>query len=111
MSEDWSREDRVVRVVIPHHLQALAGLDSEVPVRVRDEAGVATVRTVLDALEADHPTLRGTIRDQRTGARRAYLRFFAGGEDWSHEPPDAPLPVKVAEGDEIFRVLGAIAGG
>lgn len=111
MSGSDSRVGPVVRVVIPHHLQTLAGAEPEVRVRIRDGAGTVTVRTVLDALEADHPTLRGTIRDHRSGDRRAYLRFFAGSEDWSHEPTDAPLPDRIAEGEEIFRVLGAIAGG
>jgi len=73
--------------------------------------GPVTIEGVLDALEERYPPLRGTIRDHDTGARRAYMRYFAGREDVSHEPPDAPLPNGVAEGREVFRVLGAIAGG
>jgi molybdopterin synthase sulfur carrier subunit len=103
-------DSRRIRVAIPSHLERLAGVGHEVWVEL-PPADPPTVRRVLDALEADHPTLRGTIRDHDTGARRPHLRYFAGKEDWSHEPTDAPLPGKVAEGDEIFRVLGAISGG
>jgi hypothetical protein len=97
-----------VRVVIPHHLRTMAGTGAEVTVTVE---GPVTQRTALDALEAAYPMLRGTIRDHATRQRRPYLRFFACGQDLSHEPPDAPLPAEVASGAEPFRVLGAIAGG
>ena len=98
----------MVRVKLPYHLQNLAGVGQEVEVEVQ---GAVTQRTVLDALESRYPMLRGTIRDHSTGERRAFLRFFALQEDLSHESPDAPLPDAVAEGKEIFRILGAIAGG
>ncbi len=98
----------MIRVIIPHHLRNLTGAGAEVSVAVD---GPATQRAVLDALEARFPVLRGTIRDYGTGQRRAYLRFFAGAEDLSHEPPDAPLPDAVASGAEPFRIIGAIAGG
>jgi hypothetical protein len=97
-----------VRVVLPHHLRTMAGTGAEVTVTVE---GPVTQRTALDALEAAYPMLRGTIRDHATRQRRPYLRFFACGQDLSHEPPDAPLPAEVASGAEPFRVLGAIAGG
>ncbi|MET0851307.1 MAG: MoaD/ThiS family protein [Candidatus Rokuibacteriota bacterium] len=98
----------MIRVVLPAHLRTLARVDSEVKLEVE---GPVTQRTVLDALEARYPMLRGTIRDQVTGKRRAFLRFFACEEDLSHEPPDAPLPEAVAEGAEPFLVVGAMAGG
>jgi len=98
----------VIRVIIPHHLRTLAKTGAEVTVEV---SGPATQRALLDALEAAYPVLRGTIRDYATGQRRAFLRFFAGVEDLSHEPPDAPLPEAVAAGKEPFRIIGAIAGG
>jgi hypothetical protein len=98
----------VIRVIIPHHLRTLAGTGAEVAVEV---AGPATQRAVLDALEARYPVLRGTIRDHATGQRRAFLRFFAGVEDLSHESPDAPLPEAVVRSAEAFRIIGAIAGG
>ena len=98
----------MIRVILPPALRTLAGLEGEVTVEV---PGAATQRTVLDALEAAHPALRGTIRDPSTGRRRAFLRLFAAGEDLSHEPPDAPLPAAVARGAEPLRVVGAIAGG
>jgi hypothetical protein len=98
----------MIRVILPHHLRNLAGVGSEVTL----EVGVpVTQRSVLDALEARYPVLRGTIRDHATGQRRPFLRFFACMEDLSHESPDAPLPAEVATGDEPFRVIGAIAGG
>jgi sulfur-carrier protein len=97
-----------LRVNLPAHLRTLARVDGEVRVEVEGEP---TIRRVLDALEARHPTLRGTIRDHGTGERRAFMRYFAGVEDLSHEPPDARLPDDVVEGRESFRVLGAIAGG
>lgn len=98
----------MIRVVLPPPLCMLARIDREVTVRVQ---GAATQRAVIDALEARHPVLRGTIRDYATQRRRAYLRFFACGLDLSHEPPDAPLPEEVAEGREPFLVVGAMAGG
>jgi sulfur-carrier protein len=98
----------VIRVVLPVHLRTLAGLPRDVSV---DVAGVVTQRSVLDALEAAHPVLRGTIRDHVTKQRRAFLRFYVGEDDWSLEPPDAPLPDVVATGREPFVVIGAMAGG
>jgi sulfur-carrier protein len=98
----------MIRVVLPFHLRTLARLDGDVELQVESPA---TLRSVLDALEASYPVLRGTIRDHVTQQRRAFLRFFACGEDLSHEPPDAPLPEAVARGEEPFLVVGAIAGG
>ena len=97
-----------VRVVLPAHLRTLARVEGEVKVDVDPPV---TPRTVLDALERAHPALRGTIRDHTTQRRRAFLRFFACGEDLSHESPDAPLPEPVATGSEPFLVIGAMAGG
>jgi len=98
----------VIRVTIPYHLRNLAGTGAEVTFEVSEPV---TQRAVLDALEARYPVLRGTIRDYATGQRRPFLRFFAGVEDLSNEPPDAPLPEAVASGREPFRIIGAIAGG
>ena len=98
----------MIRVVLPAHLRKLAAVDHEV---VLDVAGPVTQRTVLDALETEHPVLRGTIRDHTTKRRRAFVRFFAGERDLSHDSPDDPLPDAVARGDEPFRVVGAMAGG
>jgi sulfur-carrier protein len=98
----------VIRVIIPQHLRTLAHVGSEVELELD---GPVTLRSVLDALEARYPMLRGTIRDQVTRQRRPFLRFFACEEDLSHEPPDAPLPDAVASGKEPFIVIGAIAGG
>jgi sulfur-carrier protein len=98
----------MVRVVLPFHLRNLAHVDGEVKLEV---TGPITQRSVLDALEANYPMLRGTIRDHGTQQRRAFLRFFACEEDLSHEPPDNPLPEAVAKGTEPFVVIGAIAGG
>jgi len=98
----------VIRVVIPQHLRTLAHVGSEVTIEVE---GPVTQRSVLDALEARYPMLRGTIRDQVTQQRRPFLRFFACEEDLSHESPDAPLPEAVASGKEPFLIIGAIAGG
>jgi hypothetical protein len=95
----------VTRVVLPYHLRNLAKVDGEVTVEAR------TVAEVLDALEARHPVLRGTLRDQTTGARRPFVRFFACSEDLSHHAPDTPLPDAVLRGDEPFLVVGAMAGG
>jgi molybdopterin synthase sulfur carrier subunit len=97
-----------IRVVLPAHLRTLAKVGGEVTL---DVAGEATQRTVLDALEARYPMLRGTIRDHATQRRRAFVRFFACGEDLSHDPADKPLPLAVANGREPFVVLGALAGG
>ena len=98
----------MIRVILPPHLRTLAQVGSEVKVEVK---GQVTQRSVLDALEATYPMLRGTIRDHTTQQRRPFLRFFACEEDLSHEPPDAPLPEAVASGKEPLVVLGAIAGG
>lgn len=98
----------MVRVQIPYHLRNLAHCGPEVEVEV---AGPVTQRSVLDALEAVYPVLRGTIREHGTYSRRPYLRFFACQQDLSLEPPDAPLPEEVANGKEPFIVLGSIAGG
>ena len=98
----------MIRVALPYHLRNLAKVDDEVTVEVN---GQVTLRSVLDALEASYPMLRGTIRDHVTQKRRPFLRFFAGGEDLSHESPDAPLPDTIATGAEPLVVLGAIAGG
>ncbi|MBZ5655302.1 MAG: MoaD/ThiS family protein [Acidobacteriia bacterium] len=98
----------MIRIVLPFHLRTLAHVGSEVTLEVE---GAVTQRSVLDALEARYPMLRGTIRDHDTLQRRAFLRFFACEEDLSHESPDAPLPDAVALGKEPFIVIGAIAGG
>ena len=98
----------MIRVVLPYHLRVLAQTNGEVQLAVE---GPVTQRSVLDALEARYPMLRGTIRDHVTQQRRPMLRFFACEEDLSHEPPDAPLPAAVASGAEPFFVIGAIAGG
>jgi sulfur-carrier protein len=98
----------MIRVELPYHLRILAHVDGEVLLDVR---GPATQRSVLDALEAHWPMLRGTIRDQVTGQRRPFVRFFACQQDLSHEPADAPLPDAIASGEEPFLVIGAIAGG
>ncbi len=98
----------MIRVVLPAHLRTLAKVDGEVRVEVE---GAVTQRSVLDALEAGFPMLRGTIRDQVTQQRRPFMRFFACQEDLSHELPDAPLPESVARGVEPFLIVGAIAGG
>jgi len=98
----------MIRLVLPAHLRTLARVDGEVKI---DVAGPVTVGAVLDALEAAYPMLRGTIRDQVTRQRRAFLRFFACEQDLSHEPPEAPLPEAVATGAEPLLVVGAMAGG
>ena len=98
----------MITVVLPQHLRTLAGVKGDVLLEVPTPV---TQRTILDALEGKYPTLRGTIRDQSTHKRRAFLRFFACEEDLSHEPPDAPLPDAVADGREPFYIVGAIAGG
>ena len=98
----------MIRVVLPHHLRTLARATEEVRL---DVAGPVTLRAVLDVLEQQYPTLRGTIRDHVTRERRPFLRFFACEQDLSHESPDAPLPGAVASGAEPFLIIGAIAGG
>ena len=98
----------MIRVILPPHLQTLAQVRGDVELEVE---GQATQRSVLDALEARYPMLRGTIRDHVTGQRRPFLRFFACEEDLSHESPDAPLPDAVASGAEPFFIIAAIAGG
>ena len=98
----------MIRVVLPAHLRNLAKAAGEVQLEV---AGPVTQRSVLDALEGRYPMLRGTIRDQVTGQRRPFVRFFACSEDLSHESPDALLPEAVASGAEPFLLVGAIAGG
>jgi hypothetical protein len=98
----------MIRVYLPAHLRTLAGLKGEAEVEVD---GPVTQRSVLDALEARYPMLRGTIRDHVTQQRRPFVRFFACEDDLSHESPDAPLPDAVARGAEPFMVVGAIAGG
>jgi len=98
----------MIRVTLPYHLRTLARVDDEVTLDVQGEV---TIRSVLDALEARYPMLRGTIRDHVTGERRPFLRFFACEEDLSNQSPDTPLPEAVAAGSEPLVVLGAIAGG
>jgi hypothetical protein len=98
----------MIRVVLPAHLRTLARVTGEVALEVE---GKVTQRSVLDALEARHPVLRGTIRDHATQQRRAFVRFFACQQDLSNESPDAPLPAAVANGSEPLLVVGAMAGG
>jgi sulfur-carrier protein len=98
----------MITVVLPAHLRSLARVDGDIELEVE---GPATQRSVLDALEARYPMLRGTIRDQVTKVRRPFIRFFACEQDWSHETPDTPLPDAVAAGREPLLVVGAIAGG
>jgi molybdopterin synthase sulfur carrier subunit len=98
----------MIAVVLPAHLRVLARIDGEVRL---DIAGEATQRSVLDALEARYPVLRGTIRGHEGGPRRPFIRFFACELDLSHEPPDAPLPAAVAAGTEPYLIVGAMAGG
>jgi len=98
----------MIRVVLPQHLRTLAHVGSEVTLEV---GGTATLQSVLDALETSYPMLRGTIRDHVTLQRRPFLRFFVCQEDWSHLPPETPLPKEVVSGAEPFLIIGAIAGG
>src|SRR5271169_2246024 len=98
----------MIRVILPAHLRTLAKIAGEIQLEVE---GRVTQRSVLDALEAQYPVLRGTIRDHVTQQRRPFLRFFACEEDLSHEPPDAALPQAVVSGKEPFLIIGAIAGG
>ena len=99
---------RMIRIVLPHHLRTLARVSDEVQLELN---GSATIRSVLDALEAKYPMLQGTIRDHGTLKRRPMVRFFVGGEDLSHESPETPLPDAIANGREPFFIMGAIAGG
>jgi sulfur-carrier protein len=98
----------MIRVVIPYHLKNLANVTDDVTL---DVTGPVTLRSVLDALEARYPMLRGTIRDHVTGRRRPFVRFYACEQDFSNDAPDTPLPAAVASGTEPFLVIGAIAGG
>ena len=98
----------MIRVMLPFHLRTLAHVDGEVEIEIE---GRVTQRSVLDALEARYPVLRGTIREHDTCKRRPFIRYFACEQDLSHESPDSPLPAQVAEGTEPFLVVGAIAGG
>ena len=98
----------MIRVVLPHHLRTLAGVEGEVSLDAQEQP---TQRTVLDALETTYPVLRGTIRDHGTAKRRDFIRFFACGRDITHDPTDEPLPDEVASGAEPLRVVAAMAGG
>ena len=98
----------MIRLVLPSHLRSLAQITGEVHL---DVAGPITLRAILNELEARYPMLRGTIRDQATGRRRPFIRFFACQEDLSHELPDRLLPEKIASGEEVIYVVGAVAGG
>src|SRR5688572_16231544 len=98
----------MIRVALPHHLRNLAQVEREVQLEIQ---GQVTQGSVLDALEARYPMLRGTMRDHTTHKRRAFIRFFACGQDLSHDPPDTPLPDAVATGTEPLLVVGAMAGG
>jgi sulfur-carrier protein len=98
----------MIRVVIPHHLRQLANVNGEIELQIDGEV---TPCSILDALEARYPMLRGTVRDHVTKERRAFIRFFACGEDLSNESPDARLPESVANGSERFMIVGAMAGG
>ena len=98
----------MIRVILPHHLRTLARVGDEVQIQPN---GSASVQSILDALEVKYPMLRGTIRDHVTQQRRPLVRFFACGEDISHDPPDTPLPDQIAKGSEPFFIMGAIAGG
>jgi molybdopterin synthase sulfur carrier subunit len=98
----------MIQVILPAHLRTLARVDGKVALEVE---GPVTQRSILDALEAKYPALRGTIRDHVTRQRRPFIRFFACEEDWSNEPPDAPLPDAVVTGAEPFLIVGAMAGG
>ena len=108
MSGLQEKDEGLIRVVIPQHLRTLAGVTGEVMLQV---GAPVTMRKVLDALEERFPMLRGTIREYGSGQRRAFLRFFACEEDWSHESVDKVLPAVVAEGKEPLLIIGAIAGG
>jgi len=99
----------MIRVVLPPHLRNLAQINGELRLNITD--GSVTQRVVLDAVEAKYPMLQGTMRDRRTGQRRAFVRFFACEEDLSNDSPDTPLPDRVATGEEPFLIVGAMAGG
>lgn len=98
----------IIRVVLPYHLYKLANTSREVQIKI---AGQVTLRAILDGLEREYPMLRGTIRDPFTDERRPFIRFFAGGEDLSHQSPDALLPKTVANGEDKLLIVGALAGG
>lgn len=98
----------MIRVLLPAHLRHLAGVSGEVALAID---GPATVQAILDTLEAQYPVLRGTIRDHASLERRPFVRFFVGGEDWSHAAAHTPLPAAVANGSEPFMIVGAMAGG
>lgn len=98
----------MIRVMLPAHLRTLARVNGKVELEIE---GAVTQRSILDTLEANYPMLRGTIRDHTSQQRRPFIRFFACGQDWSHESPDTPLPDAVATGAEPFLIVGAIAGG
>jgi molybdopterin synthase sulfur carrier subunit len=98
----------VIQVMLPPHLRTLARVSGKVVLEIE---GPVTQRSILDALESKYPMLGGTIRDHATQQRRSFIRFFACEEDWSNEPPDAPLPDAVATGEEPFMIVGALAGG
>jgi sulfur-carrier protein len=98
----------MIRILLPYHLSQLAGVGREIELQV---GAPVTQRAILDTLEARYPVLRGTLRDPFTHERRAFIRFFVCGEDWSHEAPDTPLPEAVVSGRELFRIVGAMAGG
>ncbi len=98
----------MVRIEIPYHLRQVSGADRIIQLPVPDPV---TQRSILDTLEAAYPMLRGTIRNPLTGERRPFIRFFACGEDFSHELPDTPLPENIANGTDIYRIVGAMAGG
>lgn len=98
----------MIRIILPTHLWRLANVEREIAIQVE---GPATIDAVLNTLETQYPMLRGTMRDQVSKERRPFIRFFAVGEDWSHEPADVPLPEAVATGAEPLRIVGAIAGG
>jgi molybdopterin synthase sulfur carrier subunit len=98
----------VIRVILPTHMRRLAGVEREVVLELQ---GTVSIGAIIDELEAIYPALRGIIREYESGQRRAYLRFFALGEDLSHQPLDEPLPGAIADGDEPLRIVGAMAGG
>ncbi len=98
----------MIRVLLPYHLQNLAGASREVTLTLE---GPQTIHSVVDALELQYPALRGTIRDMNSGQRRPFIRFFTCGQDWSLESPEIPLPEEVLTGKEPFRIVGAMAGG
>jgi hypothetical protein len=108
LTDRGQSEKATVRVALPYHLRNLAQVQGDVALEI---SGLVSIRSVIDALEARYPMLRGTIREYETGQRRAFLRFFACEEDWSLESPDKPLPEAVTSGKEPMLILGAIAGG